>query len=108
MKRSQQPYDELLSVNLAGLQLRNPTMLASGFLGISQDIFNRLYHSGAGAVVSKSISINPIEGYRNPTIFPFEDGSYLNAVGLAKPGAEPFSTDIANNKIVPIIVSLVG
>jgi dihydroorotate dehydrogenase (NAD+) catalytic subunit len=108
LKRSQQPCDELLSVNLAGLQLRNPTMLASGFLGISQDIFNRLYHSGAGAVVSKSISINPIEGYRNPTIFSFEGGSYLNAVGLANPGAEAFSTEIANNKIVPIIVSLVG
>ena len=108
MKRNQQPYDELLSVNLAGLQLRNPTMLASGFLGISQDIFNRLYHSGAGAVVSKSISINPIEGYRNPTIFSYEGGSYPNAVGLANPGAEAFSTEIANNKNVPIIVSLVG
>jgi dihydroorotate dehydrogenase (NAD+) catalytic subunit len=108
LKRNQQPYDELLSVNLAGLQLRNPTMLASGFLGISQDIFNRLYHSGAGAVVSKSISINPIEGYRNPTIFSYEGGSYLNAVGLANPGAEAFSTEIANNKNVPIIVSLVG
>jgi dihydroorotate dehydrogenase (NAD+) catalytic subunit len=108
LKRSQEPYDEILSVNLAGLQLRNPTMLASGFLGISQDIFNRLYHFGAGAVVSKSISINPIEGYRNPTIFSFEGGSYLNAVGLANPGAEAFSTEIKNNKNVPIIVSLVG
>jgi dihydroorotate dehydrogenase (NAD+) catalytic subunit len=108
LKRNQQPHDGLLSINLAGLQLRNPTMLASGFLGISQDIFNRLYHSGAGAVVSKSISINPIEGYRNPTIFSYEGGSYLNAVGLANPGAEAFSTEIANNKNVPIIVSLVG
>jgi dihydroorotate dehydrogenase (NAD+) catalytic subunit len=108
LKRNQKPHDGLLSVNLAGLQLRNPTMLASGFLGISQEIFNRLYHSGAGAVVSKSISINPIEGYRNPTIFSYEGGSYLNAVGLANPGAEAFSTEIANNKNVPIIVSLVG
>lgn len=108
MKRSQQPFDEFLSVKFAGIQLRNPTMLASGFLGISQDIFKRLYQSGAGAVVSKSISIDPIEGYRNPTIFSFEGGSYLNAVGLANPGAEAFSTEIANNKSVPIIVSLVG
>jgi dihydroorotate dehydrogenase (NAD+) catalytic subunit len=110
LKRRQQPqaHDEFLSVNLAGIKLRNPTMLASGFLGISQDIFNRLYNSGVGAVVSKSISINPIEGYRNPTIFSFGGGSYLNAVGLANPGAEAFSTEIANNKNVPIIVSLVG
>jgi dihydroorotate dehydrogenase (NAD+) catalytic subunit len=83
-------------------------MLASGFLGISQDIFNRLYSSGAGAVVSKSISLEPIEGYRNPTVFCLEGHSYINAVGLSNPGAEAFSREISHNKNVPIIVSLVG
>jgi dihydroorotate dehydrogenase (NAD+) catalytic subunit len=83
-------------------------MLASGFLGISQDIFNRLYFSGAGAVVSKSISLEPIEGYRNPTVFCLEGHSYINAVGLSNPGAEAFSREISHNKNVPIIVSLVG
>src|ERR687885_423547 len=108
LKRIHQQYNDLLSVSLAGLQLRNPTMLASGFLGISQDIFNRLYRAGVGAVVSKSISIEPIEGYRNPTVVPLEGGSYLNAVGLANPGSEAFSKEIAHNNNVPIIVSLVG
>jgi dihydroorotate dehydrogenase (NAD+) catalytic subunit len=83
-------------------------MLASGFLGISQDIFNRLYSSGAGAVVSKSISLEPIEGYRNPTVFCLDGRSYINAVGLSNPGAEAFSREISHNKNVPIIVSLVG
>jgi dihydroorotate dehydrogenase (NAD+) catalytic subunit len=83
-------------------------MLASGFLGISQDIFNRLYLSGAGAVVSKSISVKPIEGYRNPTVVCLENSSYINAVGLSNPGAEEFSNEIAHNKKVPIIISLVG
>ncbi len=110
MKRRQQPqaHDEFLSVSLAGIKLRNPTMLASGFLGISQDIFNRLYNAEVGAIVSKSISIKPIEGYRNPTVVSLEGGSYLNAVGLANPGADAFSKEIANNQYVPIIVSLVG
>jgi dihydroorotate dehydrogenase (NAD+) catalytic subunit len=83
-------------------------MLASGFLGISQDVFNKIYRSGAGAVVSKSISIEPFEGYRNPTLVSLEECSYINAVGLANPGAEAFSREIASNKNVPIIVSLVG
>jgi dihydroorotate dehydrogenase (NAD+) catalytic subunit len=108
LKRTHYPYTDSLSTDLAGLQLRNPTMLASGFLGISQDVFNKIYRSGAGAVVSKSISIEPFEGYRNPTLVSLEECSYINAVGLANPGAEAFSREIASNKNVPIIVSLVG
>jgi dihydroorotate dehydrogenase (NAD+) catalytic subunit len=107
-KKNQQHLDESLAIDLAGLKLRNPTMLASGFLGISQDIFNRLYLSGAGAVVSKSISVDPIEGYRNPTIVSLENCSYINAVGLSNPGAEAFSNEIACNKEVPILISLVA
>jgi dihydroorotate dehydrogenase (NAD+) catalytic subunit len=108
LKKSQQHLDDVLAVDVAGLHLRNPTMLASGFLGISQDIFNRLYLSGAGAVVTKSISIDPIEGYRNPTVVSLENSSYINAVGLSNPGADAFSNEIANNKEVPIIISLAG
>ncbi|MBD0359865.1 MAG: dihydroorotate dehydrogenase, partial [Nitrososphaeraceae archaeon] len=108
LKKSQQHFDQSLAVDIADLRFRNPTMLASGFLGISQDVFNRLYLSGAGAVVSKSISIKPIEGYRNPTVVSLENSSYINAVGLSNPGAEEFSNEIANNKEVPIIISLVG
>jgi len=58
------------------MELRNPTMLASGFLGISQAIFNRLYNADVGAIVSKSISSEPREGYRNPTAVCLEGGSY--------------------------------
>lgn len=100
--------DRALSINVAGMELRNPTMLASGFLGISQAIFNRLYNADIGAVVSKSISNEPIEGYDKPTAVCLEGGSYLNAVGLANPGAGAFSREIRSNRYVPIIVSLVG
>jgi dihydroorotate dehydrogenase (NAD+) catalytic subunit len=98
----------MLSVNVAGMELRNPTMLASGFLGVSQAIFNRLYKADIGAIVSKSISNEPIKGYDNPTAACLEGGSYLNAVGLTNPGAEAFSREIRHNESVPIIVSLVG
>jgi dihydroorotate dehydrogenase (NAD+) catalytic subunit len=104
----QREHDRTLSINIAGMELRNPTMLASGFLGISQAIFDRLYKEDVGAIVSKSISNEPIDGYSNPTAVCLEGGSYLNAVGLANPGAEAFSREIASNPCVPIIVSLVG
>ena len=83
-------------------------MLASGILGISLDIFNRLYRSGAGAVVTKSLSKEPWEGYQNPTIFGVDGGGWINAVGLSNPGAPNFAKMIEPNKDVPIIVSLVG
>jgi dihydroorotate dehydrogenase (NAD+) catalytic subunit len=83
-------------------------MLASGILGISLDVFNRLYRSGAGAVVSKSLSTEPWDGYPNPTIFGVSGGGWINAVGLSNPGAPNFAKMIESNKDVPIIISLVG
>ena len=96
-----------LSVEIAGLIIRNPTMLASGILGISYEVFKRVYEAGAGAIVSKSISVEPMEGYKNPTVVSVECG-YINAVGLSNPGVDAFVKEIANNDSVPIIVNLVG
>ena len=97
-----------LSVKLDKIHLRNPTMLASGILGISQSIFERLYHENIGAVVTKSISVKPMKGYPNPTVIPLGGGSYLNAVGLSNPGVDAFSRELSLNKIIPIFISLVG
>jgi dihydroorotate dehydrogenase (NAD+) catalytic subunit len=97
-----------LSVQLDKIHLRNPTMLASGILGISQSIFERLYDENIGAVVTKSISVNPMKGYSNPTIIPLGGGSYLNAVGLSNPGVAAFSKELSENRNIPIMISLVG
>jgi len=97
----------MLAIDLAGIHLKNPLLLASGFLGISQEIFNRLYHDGLGAIVSKSISVSPLEGYKGPTVVSLGEKGYLNAVGLANPGSDVFAQEIMNNQI-PLIVSIVG
>ena len=97
-----------LSVEIDKIRLRNPTMLASGILGISQSIFERLYNENIGAVVTKSISVNPMKGYPNPTVVPIGGGSYLNAVGLSNPGVDAFSKELSKNKKIPIMISLVG
>ena len=97
-----------LVTSIGKIHLDRPVMLASGILGISLDVFNRLYRSGAGAVVSKSLSTEPWDGYPNPTIFSVNGGGWINAVGLSNPGAPNFAKIIESNKDVPIIVSLVG
>ena len=97
-----------LATSIGQIQLDRPVMLASGILGISLDVFNRLYRSGAGAVVTKSLSTEPWDGYPNPTIFSVNGGGWINAVGLSNPGASNFAKMIEPNQDVPIIVSLVG
>ncbi len=97
-----------LSTSIGAIKLERPTMLASGILGISLDVFNRLYRAGVGAVVTKSLSKEPWEGYPNPTIFSVKGGGWLNAVGLSNPGAEYFAKMIPSDNKIPIIVSLVG
>ncbi len=97
-----------IATYMGQIQLDKPVMLASGILGISLDVFNRLYASGAGAVVTKSLSTAPWEGYPNPTIFSVKGGGWINAVGLSNPGASNFAKMIEPNQDVPIVVSLVG
>ena len=100
--------EQNLSTKIGSLTLERPTILASGILGISLDVFNRIYKAGAGAVVTKSLSKEPWEGYANPTIFSVKGDGWLNAVGLSNPGAPNFAKMIEPNNQVPIIVSLVG
>ena len=98
-----------LETEVAGLRLRNPTMLASGILGTTSDILRRAAQSGAGAVVTKSVGPKPREGYPNPTVVEVGCG-LLNAVGLPNPGIQAFAEEIRDlgDLEVPLIVSVYG
>src|SRR2546428_13374690 len=74
-----------LRTEVAGVRLRNPTMLASGFLDETGGSMARVYEAGAGAGVTKSIGPQPRGGYPHPTIVE-PDAGLLNAVGLPNPG----------------------
>lgn len=100
----------LLSTNISGLKLANPTALASGILGYTGDSLRRVVESGAGAVVTKSVGIEPRPGYPNPSVVQAEAG-LINAVGLPNPGINDFAEEIAYAKTVvkvPLIVSVFG
>jgi dihydroorotate dehydrogenase (NAD+) catalytic subunit len=99
-----------LSISFAGLELANPTILASGILGYSAESLNRVVKGGAGAVVTKSIGVEPRTGYSNPTVVQAEAG-LINAMGLPNPGIDVYSEEIKFSKTilhVPVIVSVFG
>lgn len=100
----------LLSIDLAGLELASPTALASGILGYSGDSLQRVAEAGAGAVITKSVGVEPRPGYPNPTVVQAE-GGLINAVGLPNPGIVDFTEEISYAKTVvkvPLIVSVFG
>ncbi len=76
-----------LQTELCGLKLQNPTVLASGFLGLDWASLERAGKSGAGAVTTKSCNLEGREGYDNPTVVANEN-YMLNAIGLANAGVE--------------------
>ena len=86
-----------LRTEIAGVRLRNPTMLASGFLDETGGSMARVYEAGAGAVVTKSIGPKPREGYPNPTIVELDAG-LLNAVGLPNPGIVEYEHEVKRAK----------
>ncbi len=99
-----------LSTRLAGLQLRNPTALASGILGYSTASLQNIAEGGAGAVVTKSIGLTPRVGYPNPTVVQTKCG-LINAMGLPNPGIAEYAGEIRHAKTVlavPLIVSVYG
>ncbi len=97
----------MLEVEVAGMKLRNPVMLASGILGSKHSSLLRIAEF-AGAVVSKSVGVERREGYRNPAVLN-RKCCIVNAVGLASPGAEVFSGELREFSMkskTPLVVSL--
>jgi dihydroorotate dehydrogenase (NAD+) catalytic subunit len=92
-----------LTVNLCGVRLPNPTVLASGVLGLSHDVLVRVAQNGAGAVTTKSCSLKPRPGYHNPVVLDWGPG-LINAVGLSNPGVEVMVEEIraARKKLAPL------
>jgi dihydroorotate dehydrogenase (NAD+) catalytic subunit len=100
----------MLEINLSGLKLKSPIILASGILGVSFSSMKRVINAGAGAVTTKSIGPRPRKGYKNPSIIEIYPGTFMNSVGLANPGIDNFISEIKEIKKydIPLIVSVFG
>jgi len=86
-----------LETAVGRVRLRNPTILAAGILGLTGPSLLRVWNAGAGAVVSKSISREPSEGYPGPTVVQTPSG-LLNAMGLPNPGVEDILGELREAK----------
>ena len=76
-------------VNLAGVELKNPVMTASGTFGSGAE-YSEFYDLGElGAVVTKGVANVPWPGNPTPRIAETY-GGMLNAIGLQNPGIDVF------------------
>ena len=76
-------------VNLAGVELKNPVMTASGTFGSGMEYSEFVDLNQLGAVVTKGVANVPWPGNPTPRIAE-TCGGMLNAIGLQNPGIDVF------------------
>jgi len=98
------------STDLAGRTLPNPIVTASGTAGSGKELSQFFNLSELGAVVTKSIMVNPRSGRATPRMAETPSGM-LNSIGLQGPGIDIFlENDIPwlVSQGARIIVSIAG
>lgn len=101
---------ENLNIELAGLRLKNPVMVASGTFGYGREYSEFYDLSRLGAVMVKGVSTEPWKGNPVPRIVETPAGM-LNAIGLQNPGVEYFlQTDLPflRQFDTAVIVNIIG
>jgi dihydroorotate dehydrogenase (NAD+) catalytic subunit len=99
-----------LSIDLAGLRLGSPLIAAAGTAGYGPELASVDQLRGLGAIVTKSITLEPREGNPAMRVTDLPVGM-LNAVGLANVGLDAFVTRVAmevRDLPIPAIGSIAG
>ncbi len=89
MKKTTLKQELDLSVDFAGIKLKNPVLTASGTFGYGQEYAEFVDLNKLGGVIVKGISLKPIKGNPPPRIWETPSGM-LNAIGLENPGVDVF------------------
>jgi dihydroorotate dehydrogenase (NAD+) catalytic subunit len=96
------------SVNLAGIEMKNPVMTASGTFGYGPEYADFVDLNRLGAIVVKGITLEPRAGNPPPRTVETPAGM-LNAIGLQNPGAAAFieqKMPYLRQFDVPVIVNI--
>ncbi len=100
-----------LSINFCGVNFQNPTVLASGILGVTASCLKNVVKNGAGGVTTKSIWLKNHIGHKNPTMLGTKN-YFLNAVGLSDGGMqkalEETFPEYLKDKPAPIIGNVIA
>ena len=60
-----------LSVNFCGIEFPNPTVLASGYLGVTGASLANCIEHGCGGVTAKSLFMEERKGHPNPSVLTY-------------------------------------
>jgi dihydroorotate dehydrogenase (NAD+) catalytic subunit len=99
-----------LSQTVLGVAFQNPTVLASGIMGITASSWRYAAKNGAGAVTTKSLWLHEHQGHKNPTIISTDHWT-LNAVGVPDAGIEKAAEEIGEyqkDAPVPLIANIIA
>ncbi|GFO69710.1 dihydroorotate dehydrogenase B (NAD(+)), catalytic subunit [Geomonas limicola] len=99
-----------MTVELAGITLRNPVMTASGTFGYGAEFAEHLDLESIGALITKGLSLRPKAGNPTPRIVE-TPGGMLNAIGLQNVGIDAFITEklpYLAKVNTPVIANLYG
>lgn len=97
-------------ISLAGIEMKNPVMVASGTFGYGEEYAGLVDIDKLGAIVVKGIGLEPWDGNPPPRIVEL-DGGLINAIGLQNPGVEGFAAKympFLREHDVPVIVNVWG
>lgn len=99
--------DPRLRVNVGGVTLDNPLMVAAGWDKFGESVAG-LYHLGFGAVEVGSIQRDPQPGNPKPRHFVLAPGVYLNRYGFNTPGAAAVGENLVKyrNSNVPLGINI--
>jgi len=99
-----------MSVEVAGIKMRNPVMTASGTFGYGREFADYMDLESIGAMITKGLSLKPKAGNNTPRIVE-TPGGMLNAIGLQNVGIDAFITTklpFLRTVNTPVIVNLYG
>jgi len=100
-------------IELGRKRIRGRFAIPSGIRCIHASVIDRCFAEieSIGVITTKSISVEPRPGYREPIYARYSAGSYINAVGLSNPGAAAFRDELAQVRVPSdkfLLVSIFG
>jgi len=104
-------FDE--PVDLGAKRIRGRFVIPSGIRCIHSSVIDKCFAEieSLDIITTKSISVAPRLGYREPIYARYSSGSYINAVGLSNPGAAAFRDELARIRVPSdkfLLVSIFG
>ncbi|AAK40921.1 dihydroorotate dehydrogenase [Saccharolobus solfataricus] len=93
-------------ITIKNITLNDPLIIASGIIPDVPNYVETICEKyKPSAITTKTVTLNPLEPHKPPTVIKLHDGIYMNAIGLGNPGAKAINEI---GVLCPLIVSVGG